>query len=125
MSPTWPKLVALAEREVKATLKGLPADLRARARSVPVLYEPVPSPAMIEDRVELDTLGLFVGNDFGHEGTSAGPMPAQILLFLENLWDYSDRDEEIFREEVRATYLHELGHYLGLDEDDLEERGLD
>jgi len=26
---------------------------------------------------------------------------------------------------VRITYLHELGHYLGWDESDLEARGLD
>ena len=47
-----------------------------------------------------------------------------ILLFLENLWDFAGEDEEIFRQEVRTTYLHELGHYLGLEEIDLEERGL-
>ena len=28
-----------------------------------------------------------------------------------------------FREEVRITYLHELGHYLGLEEDEIEARG--
>jgi predicted Zn-dependent protease with MMP-like domain len=52
-------------------------------------------------------------------------MPPQIILFLDNLWDFADRDEGVFRQEVRTTLLHELGHYLGLDEDDLTERGLD
>ena len=33
-------------------------------------------------------------------------------------FDFSD-EQKMFREEVRKTYLHELGHYLGLDEDDL------
>ena len=33
-------------------------------------------------------------------------------------------DEADYKEEVRITYFHELGHYLGLEEDDLEERGL-
>ena len=32
--------------------------------------------------------------------------------------------EESFEEEVGITFMHELGHYLGLDEDDLDERGL-
>ena len=27
-------------------------------------------------------------------------------------------------EEVRITYIHEFGHYLGLDESELEARGL-
>ena len=33
--------------------------------------------------------------------------------------------EKIFRGEVHTTFLHELGHYLGLDEDGLIERGLE
>jgi predicted Zn-dependent protease with MMP-like domain len=45
--------------------------------------------------------------------------------FSENLWDYAEGDEEIFREEVRVTYFHELGHYLGLEEGDLEDRGIE
>ena len=53
------------------------------------------------------------------------PLPPQIILFLENLWDFSESDEEIFLDEVHTTLLHELGHYLGLGEDDLEERGLE
>ena len=52
-------------------------------------------------------------------------LPPQILLFLANIWDYAGGAEPAFREEVRVTYLHELGHYLGWDESDLEVRGLD
>jgi predicted Zn-dependent protease with MMP-like domain len=40
----------------------------------------------------------------------------RIRLFLDNLWDYAEHDRETYREEVRITLLHELGHYLGLDE---------
>jgi predicted Zn-dependent protease with MMP-like domain len=52
-------------------------------------------------------------------------MPPQIILFLENLWDLADGKETIFRKEVQTTFLHELGHYLGLGEDELTERGLE
>jgi len=34
-------------------------------------------------------------------------------------------EEDSYREEVRITFLHELGHYLGLDEGDLFQRGLE
>ena len=57
--------------------------------------------------------------------TAALPLPPQIILFLENLWDMAESEEEAFREEVHTTYLQELGHYLGLDEDDLFDRGLE
>jgi predicted Zn-dependent protease with MMP-like domain len=42
-----------------------------------------------------------------------------------NLWNFAERNEVVFRKEVRTTLLHELGHYLGLDEDELIERGLE
>jgi len=44
---------------------------------------------------------------------------------MANLWDFAEGDAEAFREEVRLTYLHELGHFLGWDEDQVAARGLD
>ena len=38
--------------------------------------------------------------------------------------DFAEDDPDTFREEVRITFLHELGHLLGLDEEDLDVRGL-
>jgi predicted Zn-dependent protease with MMP-like domain len=78
---------------------------------------------LIADGIKADSLGLFTGAEFAEEGHV--PLPPQIILFLENLWDYSEGDEEIFCDEVHTTFLHELGHYLGLDEDELTERGLE
>jgi predicted Zn-dependent protease with MMP-like domain len=121
----WPRLHALALEEVKATLAALPAPLRERAQPLPVTFERRPNAAHRRDGIEPDTLGLFVGSEFAYEETSTLPLPPQIILFLENIWDQAEADEALFREEVRTTYLHELGHYLGLDEDDLFERGLE
>jgi predicted Zn-dependent protease with MMP-like domain len=75
------------------------------------------------DGIHADTLGLFTGAELAEEGQVV--MPPQIILFLENLWEYSGGDGEVFREEVRTTFLHELGHFFGLDEGDLFERGLE
>jgi predicted Zn-dependent protease with MMP-like domain len=120
----WRKLQALALAEVKQTVASLPAPLRERAQALPVTFERVPNAAHLRDGVESDTLGLFVGPEFAYEGNTTSPLPPQIILFLENLWDQAEADEGAFLEEVRTTYLHELGHYLGLDEDDLSDRGL-
>ncbi len=124
MQPDWKLLLGLAQEEVRATLHKLPLRLREEARRLPVSYERRPNRALIADGIEPDTLGLFVGPGFDEEESSVDPLPPQILLFLENIWDASKGDRAICRKEIRATYLHELGHYLGLDEDDLDERGL-
>jgi predicted Zn-dependent protease with MMP-like domain len=123
MSEHWDQLRSLALDEVEATLKALPEPLRERARLVPVTLEPVPNVELQADGIAPDTLGLFVGPDFAEEASV--PLPPQIILFLENIWDQAEQDEEWFLDEVHTTYLHELGHYLGLDEDELIERGLE
>ena len=121
----WQRLRALASTEVDATQAALPAPLRARARALPVTYERRPNAAQRRDGIYPDTLGLFVGPEFAYEETTTLPLPPQIILFLENLWEMAEADEEIFCEEVHITYLHELGHYLGLNEDNLFDRGLE
>jgi predicted Zn-dependent protease with MMP-like domain len=119
----WKHLQELALAEIEATLAALPKPLGEQARRLPVTFEKVPNTGLQADGIEADTLGLFTGAEFADEGASV--LPPQIILFLENLWEFAGGDEAVFCEEVHTTYLHELGHYLGLDEDDLTERGLD
>lgn len=119
-------LTTIARSVVAAAQKRLPREVRAVAEGVPVCYESVPNDAILAEGWEPDILGLFVGHEHGGELRSDEvPLPPQILLFLDNLWDYAEGDEAIYRDEVRLTYLHELGHYLGWDEDEVARRGLE
>lgn len=121
----WNRWVRVAEGEVARTMGRLPRRLRAEASALPVTFERRPSRALVDDGIEPDTMGLFVGAAFGEELHSGADVPSQILLFLEVILEEAAGDEAVFREEVRRTYLHELGHYLGLDEEGLEERDLE
>ena len=119
-------LERIAKREVEALRLELPREMARRAAEVPVVMLARPTKAMVrDDGIDPDLLGLFVGPNCAEGVESGDPLPPEILLFLENLWDYADGDEELFREEVRVTYYHELGHYLGLEEGELEDRGLE
>ncbi|HWA85293.1 MAG TPA: metallopeptidase family protein [Opitutus sp.] len=119
------RLTAIAADVVGAAQRQLPPDLRPLARGVPVHYESVPSDDVLREGFEPDILGLFTGSAHGTELDQTNPAPPQILLYIGNLWDLAEGDLDIFREETRLTYLHELGHYFGWDEDDLAARGLD
>ncbi len=120
------RLSALAQQVVAAAQRRLPPAVRIAAAAVPVCYESVPNEDILAEGWEPDILGLFVGHEHGAELRSDElPLPPQILLFLDNLWDYAEGDEEIYRDEVRLTYLHELGHYLGWDEEEVARRGLE
>ena len=125
MATHFSRLEAAALAEVEATLAELPGPLRERAQPLPVTLEPRPNAEHEKDGIDPDTLGLFVGPEFAYQELSPEPLPPQIILFLENIWDQAEGDPELFRQEVRTTYLHELGHYLGLNEEDLFDRGLE
>ncbi len=121
----WKELCRLAQETVDRTRARLPAEIRTLAERLPVSLEAFPEGPMLEDEnVEPDILGLFVGPHHGHEASAEPGLPPQILLFLENLWDEADGNVATYRDEVRITYLHELGHYLGWDEDEVARRGL-
>ena len=111
-------LLKIARVEVDAAISELPSDVRSILERVPVFLERRPDAEDLVAGVEADTLGIF------EEGAAASPTP-RIRLWLENLWEIAEGEVDAFRAEVRTTLLHEIGHVLGWDEQDLEERGLD
>jgi predicted Zn-dependent protease with MMP-like domain len=121
----WPRWLELARHTVDTTIKELPEYLRNHVVKLPITYERMPAAEVIAEGIEPVTLGLFVGQAFPDGISGMEMLPAQIILYLENLRAFSGNDEEIFRVEVQTTFLHELGHFLGLDEQDLADRDLD
>ena len=113
------KLIEWAEEEIRMIVKVLPDEVREKATNCAVSYEERPD----ETFEETDLLGVFEGASLIEEpGPEALP---RITIFVGNLWDYTERDEQDFRDEVGTTYLHELGHYLGWDEEEIADRGLE
>jgi predicted Zn-dependent protease with MMP-like domain len=119
----WAALIPVADGEVKATIRRLAPVLREKAEQVPVVYQSRPAGSQQRDGIEADTMGVFEGAAFPEENETAA-CPRQIVLFLSNIRDEARDLGASFRSEVRATYLHELGHYLGLNEDALALRDL-
>lgn len=119
------KLLRLAETEVARAQSSLPLDVRTAAGECSVTYETIADAFADDDSLADDLLGLFEGLDRLDPSPSGPEDMPRIRLFLDNLWDYCDCDELVYRKEIRITYLHELGHYLGWDEDKLTELGLD
>lgn len=122
----FPLLVPISAAEVEAvarrTLLELPADFREAILDVPVIVDDFPSREFVLEHPTLgpQILGLFTGNTH----YESHPVPTAILLFRKNLEKIAANREEL-EAEVRTTLLHEIGHYLGLNEDDLRERGLE
>ena len=80
---------------------------------------------VVEDRAprEMGSLyGLYTGVPLTEGVIPSGMLPARIAVYMHPLLDHYAADADIV-EQVRITVLHELGHHLGFDEDDLEALG--
>ena len=109
---------------VRRVIAELPPDLRTLAERVPVFCEWEMSEHWLEEGVADDSMGLFSGPAINEPTDPDCLESPSITFFLAELWDYCGEDLPTFDEEVRITYIHEFGHYLGLDESELEARGL-
>ena len=105
---TFDELVARA-------LRSLPPGLQAAVRNIEIAVE--------EEHPDDPALfGLYEGVPLPDRGDWAGTMPDRIRIFRRPLVEsFSDPAE--LEEEIRITVLHELGHYFGLDEDELDNLG--
>jgi len=121
-SSHWSLLRRVADEETTLLISQLPLQIRAKIQNIPIIFEKFPSAALVADGIESDVMGLFVGDDYPHE--SADPVSTGVFLFLFNIWEEARAEIPVFRMEVRKTLLHEWGHYLGLDENELDERAL-
>jgi predicted Zn-dependent protease with MMP-like domain len=71
------------------------------------------------------SLGLFDGlSDAEVQNAEIATQPTRIVLYTGNLVGSFGTDDELV-EEVEITILHEVGHFFGLDEEDMERLGLE
>jgi predicted Zn-dependent protease with MMP-like domain len=116
------RMVAIARR----VLGEIPLKWRARFTDVPIIVEERPSEDLVREGFDPRALGLFEGPDHAaRTGGNSYVAPTRIVLYAANLAAFVDpNDDEELAAEIEITLLHEIGHYFGLDEDDLEKLGL-
>jgi predicted Zn-dependent protease with MMP-like domain len=130
----FPRPVRLDEPAFRASLEAaaerLPEKFRRPLDEVVVTVEPLPTEEVLRDDpsapFDPELMGLFVGVPLSERGDlpASGELPPRILIFQRNLERlFSDHDR--LEEEIARTLYHELGHYLGLDEDELAAIDLD
>jgi len=113
------------EEVVAIALDNLPRSIREYIANVPILLEDLPSQELIAaENVSPQILGLFVGSPRTEAlATSPALDLDRVLLFLKN-HEKICRDREDLIEQIQITVRHEIGHYLGLDEEDMDRLGL-
>ena len=107
---------------VREALSDLPDEFAAAMKNIAVVVEEEPSAEELEslglDPEQDDLFGLYQGVPLPERGPDAPVLPDRIAIYrLPITWACDTREQVV--EEVRTTVIHELGHYFGLDEDEL------
>jgi predicted Zn-dependent protease with MMP-like domain len=111
---------------VERAMAELPDPFAGFMEEVRVEIEDRPSPKLLR-QLDMDEdellLGLYHGRSLLERSVEdSGRMPDVITIFQDDVEEVSDSEADLLRE-VRVTVLHEIGHFFGMNEDDLDNLG--
>ncbi len=109
------------ESLVEQALDGLPEEFANLLDNVVVLVEDEPDPEDLEDLEDPgeELFGLYVGTNLLERDTFySGALPDRILIYRGPILRHCATRRDVIRE-VRDTVIHELGHYFGMEEDQM------
>ncbi len=113
---------------VHEAIEPLPPRIKRALDDVAILVEEYPSEELLKEAdppLPPDLLGLFTGASHAERTTTAsGVLPGTIHVFRRNIEHFGGERAEVV-DELRVTLLHEIGHALGMDEDELHALGLE
>ena len=118
------------ERAAEEAFRSLPEHIRQYVSNCPILIAELPEAELVRDEsLSPQILGLFQGTPATEPGASPtlGNEPRidtdRIMLFKRNLEKVAGSPEELVLQ-IQITVKHEIGHYLGLDDDELDRLGI-
>jgi predicted Zn-dependent protease with MMP-like domain len=112
------------ERLVAEAVELIPPHFRREMQNLALVVEDEPSLDLLEE-MEIeppDSLyGLYQGVPLPERGWAHGNvLPDQITIFQRPIEEDCDNEDEI-RAMIGETLIHEVGHYFGLSEEEIEE----
>ncbi len=113
-------------RLVTEVLENLPAEFASRITNVEVVVEDEPTAEQIQDAgldpAEDTLFGLYEGIPLEERGLAYAALPDKISIFYLPIVETCTSTAEI-RNEIRITVLHEIAHFFGIDDEELDEWG--
>ncbi|CUS35944.1 conserved hypothetical protein [Candidatus Nitrospira nitrosa] len=108
---------------VQQAIADLPPPYAQLMESIAVVVEDEPPKDVLEDlelKSEDDLLGLYQGQSLAADSffRSGGEPPPRISIYRGPILRLCESPEEVVQE-VYDTVVHELGHHVGLDDDEM------
>ena len=113
-------------RLVTEVLETLPTDFASRIENVEIVVEDEPTDEQIRgaglDSRDDTLFGLYEGIPLEARGHEYAALPDKISIFYRPIVETCTSIAEV-RDEIRTTVLHEVAHFFGIDDEDLDEWG--
>ena len=111
------------EKVVREALDSLPPELRGKLDNIQVTIRESPDRQQVAEHGS-GLYGLYEGVSLDQRSHDfAGALPDRITIFKRSIErDFPDRGEMI--QCIRDTVIHEVGHFFGFDDDDLDRLGI-
>ena len=110
-------------RMVLQAYRQLPPPVKQALRNVDVAVEEWPvSEDLGSPEGDNTLLGLYTGVPLVEREGGGPPLPDRIIIYRQPILRSCTSRAEV-AQEVRTTLWHEVGHHLGLSEDDLHRLG--
>ena len=115
------------DRAVRRAYERIPAEIRERMDNVVLTVKKRPTREMLEEMgypPDEPLLGLYWGSSLPERSFFSPPPvhPDTIYIFQEPLEEMCETIEQL-EWEIGITVVHEIAHFLGMDEKRLEELG--
>ncbi len=114
------------DRIVQRAIRRIPEEIRDCLKNISISVQDLPAPELLEE-MEMPPddllLGVYQGVPLPERSVSNPPLyPDTIVLFQEHLEQVCETLEEMERE-IEITVVHEVAHFLGMDEERLAQLG--
>lgn len=110
---------------VSEAIDTIPPDFQRHVRNMAIVVEDEPSEELLADMgIEPDDtlFGLYQGTPLTERSWGHGNvLPDRITIFQGPIEDWCEGDRDAIVTEIGETLIHELGHYFGLSEDEIQE----
>lgn len=125
-------MIRMSRREfvrlVRQAYNDVPPKVKQALANVDISVEEFPDPEVVGSGSfeaggeDVSLFGLYVGVPLPEREGGEPDLPDRIVIYRQPILQ-SCKNLAHARTEIRITLLHEVGHYLGMDEEDLHRLG--